>query len=141
MSISIPAHEALGVVAKEYTIVDGVVMNVRLWPGKDGRTTFRMRTDTNAGEPETVEEFKLRVTREVAQQRVRLPKLQQARLIVWFHAMASCDMSYVRYGAPYRRQSGSKRREASQPAQQCCQTHHSCRLTRPMARRRHLPPP
>jgi len=80
MSISIPAHEALGVEAKEYTIVDGSVHNVRVWPGKEGRTRFRMRMDISTGEPETLEEFVLRVPREVACLQARMPKLRAARL-------------------------------------------------------------
>ena len=78
MSISIPAHEALGVEAKEYSIVNGCIQNVRLWPGKDGRTYFGLRSDTGSGSAETIDEFMLRVPRDVAALRVRSPRPQTA---------------------------------------------------------------
>ena len=71
MSVTIPAHPALGVAQKEYTVVDEVIHNVRLWPGRDGRTSFGLRKDTGNGEEETLDQFVLRVPREVAQMRVR----------------------------------------------------------------------
>ena len=71
MSVTIPAHQALGVVQKEYTVVDKAICGVRLWPGRDGRTSFGLRKDTGNGEEETLDQFVLRVTREVAEMRVR----------------------------------------------------------------------
>ena len=70
MSVTIPAHPALGVAQKEYTVVDGVIHNVRLWPGSDGRTTLRLRKETGNSE-ETLDQFVLHVPREVTQMRVR----------------------------------------------------------------------
>ena len=71
MSVTIPAHPALGVAQKEYTVVDGAICGVRLWPGSDGRTTLRLHKDIE----ETLDQFVLRVPREVAQMRVRpLPR-------------------------------------------------------------------
>ena len=55
---------------KEYTVVDGVIHNVRLWPGSDGRTTLRLRKETGDSE-ETLDQFVLRVPGEVAEMRVR----------------------------------------------------------------------
>ena len=76
MSVSIPADAALGVAAKEYAIVDGCIQNVRLWPGQDGRTYFRLHTNTGSGSAESIDEFMLRVPRDVAALRVRSPQPQ-----------------------------------------------------------------
>lgn len=70
MSVTIPAHRALGVTQKEYTVVDGAILGVRLWSGSDGRTTFKVHKDTGNGE-ETLDQFVLRVPGEVAEMRVR----------------------------------------------------------------------
>ena len=78
MSVSIPADATLGVEAKEYSIVNGCIQNVRLWPGKDGRTYFGLRSDTGSGSAETIDEFMLRVPRDVAALRVRSPRPQTA---------------------------------------------------------------
>ena len=48
-----------------YSVVDGFINNVRLWPGKDGRKTFYQ----NIGE--RLAAFVARVPREVAKLRVR----------------------------------------------------------------------
>ena len=70
MEVTIPAHRALGVTQKEYTVVDGAIRGVRLWSGSDGRETFKAHKDTGNGE-ETLDQFVLRVPREVAEMRVR----------------------------------------------------------------------
>ena len=67
MSMTIPAHKTLGVPANSYSIVDGFINNVRLWPGSDSRQPFRQWDD------ETLAGFMLRVPREVAVLRVRFP--------------------------------------------------------------------
>lgn len=68
MSVTISAHKKLGVPANSYSIVDGFINNVRLWPGSDGRQPFRRWED------ETPAAFMLRVPREVAVLRVRFPR-------------------------------------------------------------------
>ena len=137
MSISIPAHVALGVAAKEYTIVDGVVQNVRICSGKQGgrRTTFRMRTDSTS-EPETLEEFRLRVLREVADLQVSL--LAQASL-ARLTGFVSTELLRRDSTLPHRR-SVSTRSEALHLARQCSRRRHNRHRTGPTTRQPPLPP-